>query len=46
VPVGDADALAKKVIETVHNPAPIPFDPRFTATAMAAQVLAVYQAVI
>ncbi|HLQ59115.1 MAG TPA: glycosyltransferase [Gemmatimonadales bacterium] len=48
VPVGAADALAQKVVETLRppHPAPLPFPPRFTACAMAQGVLDVYRALL
>jgi glycosyltransferase involved in cell wall biosynthesis len=48
VPVGAADALAQKVVETLRppHPAPLPFPPRFTATAMAQGVLDVYRTLL
>jgi glycosyltransferase involved in cell wall biosynthesis len=48
VPPGAADALAHKVVEVLHHPAPAPmaFPPRFSARAMADGVLDVYRAVL
>jgi L-malate glycosyltransferase len=46
VPPGAAEALAAKVVDVLHNPIPVPFPPRFTARAMATQVLDVYRAVL
>jgi glycosyltransferase involved in cell wall biosynthesis len=46
VPPGAAEALAHKVVEVLHDPRPIPFPPRFTAQAMADQVLDVYRALL
>jgi len=48
VPVGAADALARKVVDTLRppHPAPLPFPPRFTASAMAQGVLDVYRALL
>jgi glycosyltransferase involved in cell wall biosynthesis len=43
VPVGDAEALARKVVQAVDHPSPFPLPRRFTAAAMAAGVLAVYR---
>jgi glycosyltransferase involved in cell wall biosynthesis len=43
VQVGDADALARKVVAALDHRAPLPFPPQFTAAAMAAGVLAVYR---
>jgi L-malate glycosyltransferase len=45
VPVGGADALAHKVVESVRAPATTSLPPRFTVRAMADDVLALYQAV-
>ena len=46
VPVGDADALARKVVAAVAQPSPIPLPPQFTARAMAQGVLAVYRSLV
>jgi glycosyltransferase involved in cell wall biosynthesis len=46
VPPGAAEALALKVVEVLHDPKPVPFPPRFTAQAMAGQVLDVYGALL
>lgn len=46
VPVGDAGALARKVIDALEHPAPYPLPPRFTASAMAAGVLALYRSLL
>ena len=46
VPPGAAEALAQKVVEVLHDPKPVPFPPRFTAQAMAGQVLDVYRALL
>lgn len=46
VPPGAAEALAHKVVDVLHDPRPIPFPPRFTAQAMAGQVLDVYRALL
>ena len=43
VPVGDADGLARKVVATLARPSTPPVPPRFTASAMAAGVLACYR---
>lgn len=43
VPVGDAQALAGKVVDALDHPSPIPLPPRFTAREMAQGVLAVYR---
>jgi glycosyltransferase involved in cell wall biosynthesis len=42
-PVGDAAALARKVVEALAHPSSIPLPPRFTARSMAQGVLAVYR---
>jgi len=46
VPVGDADALAQRVIEALDHPSPSPLPEQFTASAMAAGVLAVYRSLV
>ena len=46
VPVGDADALAQKVVAALEHPSPIPLPARFTASAMASGVLAVYRSLV
>ncbi len=50
VPVGDADALARKVVQAVDHPSPspspCPLPRRFTAAAMAADVLAHYRSLV
>ncbi|HEV2750968.1 MAG TPA: glycosyltransferase [Gemmatimonadales bacterium] len=46
VPVGDAAALARKVIEVLERPSPVPLPRQFTASAMAAGVLAVYRSLV
>jgi len=46
VPVGDAAALARKVVETLDHPSPFPLPPQFTASAMAQGVLAVYRSLL
>ena len=48
VPVGDADALARKVVRALDQPAPSPpaLPPQFTASAMATGVLAVYRSLV
>lgn len=44
VPVGASEALAHRVVEALHRPMVLPFPPRFTANAVAGQVLEVYKA--
>ena len=46
VPVGDADALARTVVEALDHPSPVPLSSRFTASSMAAGVLAVYRSLV
>jgi glycosyltransferase involved in cell wall biosynthesis len=46
VPVGDADALARKVLTALSQPALVPLPPRFTARSMAEGVLAVYRGLV
>lgn len=46
VPVGDAEALAGKVVTALDHPSPIPLPPQFTARAMAQGVLAVYRSLL
>lgn len=46
VPVGDADALARAVVRAVEHPSPVPLPSQFTASAMAAGVLAVYRSLV
>ncbi len=46
VPVGDADALARRVIEALDHPSPVPLPAAYTASAMAAGVLAVYRSLV
>jgi len=46
VPVGDGDALARRVIEALDHPSAIPLPPQYTASAMAAGVLAVYRSLV
>jgi len=43
VPVGDADALARKVASALAHPSPFPLPSQFTAAAMADSVLAQYR---
>jgi glycosyltransferase involved in cell wall biosynthesis len=42
VPVGDAAALTRKVVQALDDPSPVPFPPQCTAHAMARAVLACY----
>ncbi|HKA58379.1 MAG TPA: glycosyltransferase [Gemmatimonadales bacterium] len=44
VPVGASEALAQRVVDALHSPTVLPFPPRFTASAVAGQVLEVYKA--
>jgi len=46
VPVGDAEALAHQVVQTLDHPSPLPLPPRYTASAMARGVLAAYCALV
>jgi glycosyltransferase involved in cell wall biosynthesis len=46
VPVGDAAALARKVVEALDHQSPVPLPERFTARAMAQGVLAVYRSLL
>ena len=46
VPVGDANALARRVVEALDHPAPVPLPPQYTASAMAAGVLALYRSLV
>ncbi len=46
VPVEAAEALAQKVVDVLDHPAPVPFPPGFTATAMAHGVLDVYRTLL
>lgn len=46
VPVGDAAALARKVIQALDRPYHFPLPAQFTASAMAAGVLAVYRSLV
>jgi glycosyltransferase involved in cell wall biosynthesis len=43
VPVGDAEALARKVASALAHPSPFPLPPQFTASSMADRVLAQYR---
>lgn len=44
VPPGAAEPLAHRVVEALQHPTALPFPPRFTASAVAHQVLDVYKA--
>ena len=46
VPVGDAAALARKVMQALDRPSHFPLPAQFTASAMAAGVLAVYRSLV
>jgi glycosyltransferase involved in cell wall biosynthesis len=46
VPVGDATALADKVVAALDHPSPVPLPPRFTAVSMAQGVLDVYRSLL
>jgi glycosyltransferase involved in cell wall biosynthesis len=46
VPVGDADALARTVVQALERPAPPALAPQFTASAMAHGVLALYRSLV
>jgi glycosyltransferase involved in cell wall biosynthesis len=46
VPVGDAEALARKVVAALTSHIPTPFPPQCTAVAMAQSVLAVYHSLV
>jgi glycosyltransferase involved in cell wall biosynthesis len=46
VAVGDAAALARKVVETLDHPSPFPLPAQFTASAMAQGVLALYRSLL
>ncbi|HXM38777.1 MAG TPA: glycosyltransferase [Gemmatimonadales bacterium] len=46
VPVGDANALARKVVAALDHPSPTPFPLQFGARAMAQGVLAVYRSLV
>jgi glycosyltransferase involved in cell wall biosynthesis len=46
VGVGDAAALAEKVVRALDHPSPFPLPSQYTATAMAQGVLAAYRALV
>ena len=46
VPIGDSAALARKVVDALAQPSPFPLPRQFTASAMAAGVLAVYRSLV
>ncbi len=46
VPVGDHEALARKVVQALEHPVPVPLPPQCTAAAMAAAVLALYRSLV
>jgi glycosyltransferase involved in cell wall biosynthesis len=46
VPVGDADALARTVVQALEHPAPCTLGAQFTAGAMASGVLALYRSLV
>lgn len=46
VAVGDAEGLARAVVRAVEHPSPFPLPPQFTASAMAAGVLAAYRSLL
>lgn len=46
VPVGDATALAQKVVATLDHASPVPLPARFTARAMAHSVVALYRSLV
>ena len=46
VPVGDDEALARKVVAALDHPAVFRLPVRFTASAMAAGVLAAYKTLV
>jgi glycosyltransferase involved in cell wall biosynthesis len=46
VPIGDADALARKVVQALDHPSPLPLPPQFTARAVAQGVLALYRSLV
>lgn len=46
VPIGDAAALARKVVGACDHPSRFPLPPRFTSHAMAQGVLAVYRSLL
>lgn len=46
VPVGDAGALAEKVVQALDHPSLVPLPPQFTAVAMTQGVLALYRSLV
>ncbi len=46
VPVGDAEALARAVVQALQRPLPVALAPQFTAAAMARGVLALYRSLV
>ena len=46
VPVGDANALADKVVHALDHPSPFPLPSLFTASSMTAGVVAVYRSLV
>jgi glycosyltransferase involved in cell wall biosynthesis len=46
VPVRDAEALARRVIEALDHPSPLPLTVQFTAKSMAQATLALYRALV
>ena len=46
VPVGDAEALARKVLQALDHPSLVPLPEKFTASAMAQGVLALYRSLV
>lgn len=46
VAVGDAEGLARRVINALDHPSPFPLSPQLTAKSMAQSTLALYQALV
>ncbi len=46
VPVGDAEALARAVVQALQRPLPVALAPQFTAATMARGVLALYRSLV